>query len=157
MVKRRSVLATVLGGGLAAWWALGPGRALGRGLAAGGRTPGVADLAERLVGALGRPDSAAAVGRAYLARFPEEAVPARLVAGIAAAWEDEEGGGADGGGFDPARADRAALRRRRRNQLRRDFARGRVVSVDGWVLAATEARLFALAALRHHQPWPRGA
>jgi murein L,D-transpeptidase YcbB/YkuD len=34
-----------------------------------------------------------------------------------------------------------------RAQIRDDFAQGRIVDVEGWMLSATEARLCALAAL----------
>jgi hypothetical protein len=40
-----------------------------------------------------------------------------------------------------------AIRRFMKKQCRVDFARDRVVLVDGWLLAVTEARLCALAAL----------
>ena len=131
-MNRRSVLAAMLGAWVAA--ALAPRRAPALAI----DHPG-SDLARTLVATLRRPDSAAAVGRAYLARYPAEAPPARLVAGIVDGWERD--------GFDAARAGRGALRRRLGEQVRRDFARGRVVSVDGWVLAESEARLFALAAV----------
>jgi hypothetical protein len=131
-MNRRSMLAAMLGGLVAA--AVAPRRALALGI-----DPPRSDLARTLVATLRRPDSAAAVGRAYLARYPTEAAPARLVAGIIDGWERD--------GFDAARAGRRALRRRLGEQVRRDFARGRVVSVDGWVLSASEARLFALAAV----------
>ena len=31
-------------------------------------------------------------------------------------------------------------------RIRRDFAKGEILSIDGWMLSATEARLYALAA-----------
>ena len=37
-----------------------------------------------------------------------------------------------------------AVRRRIANQVRLDFAHGAVVSVDGWLLSLTEARVYAL-------------
>jgi hypothetical protein len=40
-----------------------------------------------------------------------------------------------------------ALRHRIANQVRLDFAQGAVVSVDGWLLSLTEARVYALVAL----------
>jgi hypothetical protein len=43
--------------------------------------------------------------------------------------------------------EREALHRALRARNSEDFAAGRVVRLDGWVLAATEARLCALAAL----------
>ena len=45
-----------------------------------------------------------------------------------------------------AALDRAALRRRVDRRIRADFAAGRVVTADGWVLSRTEARLYALIA-----------
>ena len=66
--------------------------------------------------------SAAAVGEAYLSGHPQEA-DATLLAGALAPGGDV------------------------RHQVRADFAAGRVVRVDGWLLALTEARLCALAAL----------
>jgi hypothetical protein len=40
-----------------------------------------------------------------------------------------------------------AVRRRIANQVGLDFAHGAVVSVDGWLLSLTEARVYALVAL----------
>ena len=40
-----------------------------------------------------------------------------------------------------------AVRSRIANQVRLDFAQGAVVSVDGWLLSLTEARVYALIAL----------
>jgi hypothetical protein len=64
-----------------------------------------------------------ALGRAYLRRYPDEASQGRL-AGLVPS--------------DPV------LRARR---VRADFAAGRVVSLDGWVLSRTECRYCALHAL----------
>ena len=36
-----------------------------------------------------------------------------------------------------------------RSRIGDDFAAGRIVVADGWVLSSTEARLYALAALSH--------
>ena len=47
---------------------------------------------------------------------------------------------------DLAALDRAALRRRLDRRIRADFGAGRVISVDGWVLARTETRLYTLLA-----------
>ena len=74
--------------------------------------------------------SAAIVGQVYLQQHPEEANVETLLAGIDAAH------------LPPA--ERAPLTDRR---IRADFAAGRVVTIDGWILARTEARLCALAAL----------
>jgi hypothetical protein len=45
-----------------------------------------------------------------------------------------------------AAADRAQVHDWLRTRIRADFSAGRTVTVDGWVLADTEARLYALAA-----------
>jgi hypothetical protein len=76
-------------------------------------------------------DSAIAVGRRYLDRYPDDSQPAVLARGLQRA--------ATG---DPAAA-RAALR----TQVRQDFARGDTVLLDGWVLARSECRACAALAL----------
>lgn len=48
-------------------------------------------------------------------------------------------------GFDPAEP--VAIDRSWRDAIRRDFAAGETVHVEGWILSRTEARLCALAAL----------
>jgi hypothetical protein len=77
------------------------------------------------------PDSAIAIGRRYLSRYPDDA-GARILA------DDLRRAGAD----DPAAA-RAALRVR----VREDFERGDTVLLDGWVLARSECRACAAVAL----------
>ena len=77
------------------------------------------------------PDSAIAIGRRYLSRYPD-AAGARVLA-------DEVRRAADG---DPAAA-RAALGAR----VREDFARGDTVRLEGWVLARSECRACAAVAL----------
>ncbi len=73
-----------------------------------------------------------AVGRRYLELYPDEADRARLRAGL----------------IGPARPlDREALRARLARRCGQDFRDGNTVIVDGWVLARTEARACALAAL----------
>ena len=97
------------------------------------------DAAERLLSALGRPESAAVVGRRYLAGHPGEADRRRLAESLDLDLRRQD--------CDPAQADPARLRAGITRQVRADFAHGRVVRVDGWVLSVTEARLCALAAL----------
>ncbi len=95
--------------------------------------------ARRLAGLLRHRASARRIGRAYLRAHPAEARIEALVAGLTA-----------GRGGEPPWAGRAgsrALRARLQEQIRADFAAGRTVGVRGWVLAESEARLFALAAL----------
>lgn len=93
---------------------------------------------ERLLGLFRSPGSAAAVGRRYLAGHPEEASARELLTrllennGIRVALET----GSD-----------AQLKQVVAEHIRRDFLERRVVSVDGWMLSAVEARLCALQAL----------
>jgi len=78
------------------------------------------------------PRSAVAIGQRYLALHPAEADVERLKASLF-------------DGLDVART--AALRARLAEGRRRDFASGRTVIVDGWILARTELRACALLTL----------
>ena len=78
--------------------------------------------------------SAQAIGRAYLKRHSHEADPRRLATAVASA-------------LGPLPAPAAVLRARLREQIRRDFEEESTVWVEGWLLARTEARLCAVAAL----------
>lgn len=92
-----------------------------------------------LLSGVGASESAAVVGRAYLEDRPEERDPqsvARLVL--------------EGLQIVPQSSGRA-LRRALESRIRMDFDERKVVSVAGWVLSQTEARLAALAALAHDQ------
>lgn len=91
----------------------------------------------RLAGVLGDRQSAAAVGRAYLAVVPAEADEMLLTSRIAAA--------AGVPTFDRTGGDE--LRGLLLEAARNDYDAGRLVRVDGWLLAETECRLCALAAL----------
>lgn len=95
--------------------------------------------AAQLSGVLRHQDAAGEIGRAYLRGHPSEADAERLVAGITGEWEQ--------GPAELDRLGRDALRLRLREQIRTDFAQSRTVLVDGWVLSASEARLFGLSAL----------
>jgi hypothetical protein len=92
-------------------------------------------LAERLAGCVREGGSARAIGRAYLAaRAPRASV--QEVAGRL--WPP---------GLDPRGTGQAGeLRQALLERFRADFAAGRIVSVDGWVLSETEAQLCALIA-----------
>jgi hypothetical protein len=94
------------------------------------------ELARRLVQSLRDLSSARAVGAAYLQMMPDEADVQALLARL---LEDQPALS----GSRSAAATRQLLRR----CIRGDFARERVVAVDGWLLAETEARLCALAVL----------
>lgn len=78
---------------------------------------------------LASPRAARRIGRRYLAIAPGEADPVRLAATL------------------PALRDPVAQRRALDAARRRDFAAGDTVILDGWILARSEARLCALAAL----------
>jgi hypothetical protein len=81
--------------------------------------------------------SAARIGRRYLATLPAGTDNSRLLAmsptldkALRAAWHEPE-----------------VARRQLRQGISDDFSRGDTVVVDGWVLAATEARFCAVIAL----------
>jgi hypothetical protein len=97
--------------------------------------------ARRLSGVLCHRASAERVGRAYLRAHPTEARIEVLVAGLTAGW------GEDPAWLGQAGSQADELRARLQAQVRADFAARRTVSVRGWVLALSEARLFGLAAL----------
>jgi hypothetical protein len=130
-MRRRGVLGAAAFGAL---WAACAGQA--RAWLQPGGSP-AADA--RLLAALARPESAAAVGRAYLAGHPEEADRARLAARLDHALRCQD--------CDPAQAPAERLRAALSRQIRADFAGSRVVRVDGWMLSETEGRLCGLAAL----------
>lgn len=83
-------------------------------------------------------ESARAIGRRYLALTPEESDINRLTTLICGAPENY---------VHLTRSRPDETRSLLAAQQRADFAAGRTVMVDGWVLSQTEARLCALAAL----------
>jgi hypothetical protein len=95
--------------------------------------------AMRLVGLFAHPKSARAVGEAYLASAPMDSAAPRLM--------DQLTTGLSGGRSTIDEANDAELRELLVTRIGADFEKGRVVDVDGWILATTEARLYALAAL----------
>lgn len=95
-------------------------------------------LAARLTRILSNTRSAAIVGQHYLRLNLEAADAPVLAARIAGTMEHY------------LRLSSAGPRRLRAllaEQQKRDFAEGRTVNVDGWILSVTEARLCAIAAL----------
>ncbi len=130
VISRRDVLKRLAVGGLLAHvpafpaWASAPARG--------------APLAKRLAGLFSNLDSAAEVGRRYLALGAEPANTSLLAARVA---------GGRAAYLRLCAADGRGLRTLLAQQQRRDFASGRTVSIDGWVLSLTEARLCAIAAL----------
>lgn len=97
-----------------------------------------ASLNDMIMSLFGDRRAAATVGRAYLAQRPEERNAPRLLARV---LETDSGASAM-----PSLA-AADLHAWLRQRSRADFAAGRTVWVEGWLLAQTEARLYALAAL----------
>jgi hypothetical protein len=95
--------------------------------------------AARLASLFAHPDSARAVGVRYLADAGTGSTIDDLV--------DEVAAGIPGGRAAIARAGDEELREHLSSQIREEFGAGSVVDVRGWVLSATEARLYAIAAL----------
>jgi hypothetical protein len=82
-------------------------------------------------------DAARRLGRTYLDEHPQEAGEPRLrrlLVESSPGWSRAQ-----------AAVDPEVLRTLARREARRDYAAGRVVSVGGWYLSLTEARLAALA------------
>lgn len=96
--------------------------------------PAAANPVTRLTAIFRHRDSAVRLGEAYLAAHPEEADPGHLTHRTLTALGD----------VSPPDAD---LRPRLAAACRRDFAEGRTVQLDGWILAETELRACALVAL----------
>ena len=86
-----------------------------------------------------RPDSASAIGQVYLQANPQEADAAWLVEQIT---QDMAGRVVD---FAGVRGD--DLKTLLQERIRQDFAEENTVKLNGWMLARTEARLYALATL----------
>ena len=93
-----------------------------------------------LASVISAPESAARLGRSYLELHPEEGDANRLMADIEAAVAGY--GGAESRDTD-ANQSTASLQR----VVRGEYTRDQVVSVSGWVLSRTEARLYALVSL----------
>jgi hypothetical protein len=131
MNRRRFLRRAVWTIGATGLW---PAAALGRSI-----DPAAARQARLIAGVFTRPVSAARIGRAYLRARPDDASLERLMQALAGGWP--------GGAAQVERLGTAQLRRRLQRRIRADFAAGRTVTVQGWVLAESEARLFGLAAL----------
>ena len=96
-------------------------------------------LAVRLARVFTHAASAAVIGWEYLRVVPREADAALLVDLICSRWPSRRQEFDD---LDATRCLELLLLRQRQ-----DFERGRTVTVHGWILSETEARLCALAAL----------
>jgi hypothetical protein len=95
--------------------------------------------AQRLLRAFSNHESAAELGRAYLATAPREGSPTVLVELITAKLP--------AGSAELRTADDGQIRSLLAQQVKEDFSSGNSVAVDGWIISKTEARLCALATL----------
>jgi hypothetical protein len=96
-------------------------------------------LPTRLAGILAHQESAQVIGTAYLQQYPQEGNARILLDRIVSsptAGDIELFNGTDQG-----------LRQLLDRMIREDFGADRVVKLQGWILATTEARLCALATL----------
>lgn len=126
MTRRRLLLifAAILAAAGGLWW---------------GRRGGLDEAVSRLVATIGPRDSAAAIGVEMLKTLPAGTAAEHLVLAIAQAV-----------GAEPqalAEMPTTDLRARLQERIRAEHLPGDTVSVLGWELAVTEARLYALASL----------
>lgn len=82
------------------------------------------------------PAAARCIGQMYLREAPAEHDPVQLASLILSSLQLSSD--------DPVRLPRRALSKRLRVGVRADFAAGRTVILDGWILSRTEARVCAL-------------
>jgi hypothetical protein len=116
-------------------------------VAAGSKLPRVAEgwlrrehlLRAKLTALFIHQESAQAIGRAYLERYPQEADIRRL--------EDQIAQGIAGGRTLLAATSKQEMSKLLSDRVRQDFETEHVVKVQGWILSITEARLCALTAL----------
>ncbi len=99
-----------------------------------------AALKEALGGLFHDPKSVRAVGLAYLKRYPRQGRPEQWLAALCAARGTQVTA--------LCRCGREELRAWVNEAIREDFAAGRMVDLDGWQLAETEATLCAVVATR---------
>lgn len=116
-----------------------------------GRAPGLADTVDHptvapvelppwLARLRGERDATARLGEAYLRAYPAE----RSLAVLLAAIEEAIGAQRRSNG---AAGDALAALEQLQRAVRDDYVRGEVVSVDGWLVSRTEARVYAVIAL----------
>ena len=129
-VTRRSVMVTLVRAGALA---LTFGRQAG--IAATSRLPADPVVA-KLRSLLSDPVGARCIGQIYLSQSPAESDPTRLASMILSSLQLTP--------QDSLRLQRAALSKLFGAGVRADFAAGRTVVVDGWILSRTEARACAL-------------
>ena len=102
------------------------------------------DPAKLVLAMFSDPVSAAVVGQQYLNRFPDEANADRLVQLLERRGRAAPGS-ADGGSV--THLSESGFAGDLQAAVRLDFQEGRTIDLDGWILARTELRLCALAAL----------
>jgi hypothetical protein len=139
-VRRRGLIGAIAAVAAAPLWMALAGR-----LASSGDRSEAA--ARRLIAALPNADSSRRIGAAWLAQRPREGNVGRLLACLRQ----------PGDGFARAveRGESTVLRGALPQRIADDFACGRVVRVEGWLLAETEIRLCALAAVTPGQAGDR--
>jgi hypothetical protein len=128
-IRRRTFLLGAAGLGVSLAWWYGPSPFRGEFL----------PRSERLASLLEHVDGARTVGREYLRQVPAEASPGVLAARVAERLP--------GGLATVDTASDGLLRELLLSAVAEDFRDLRTMELDGWVLARTEARLCALAAL----------
>ena len=131
--SRRRFLATALGSGLL------PLLRTRRGWAVSLEPHGDRPLEQRLVDMLNHRRSAHRIGSIYLGNTPGEANARVLTDLIVTDIFDRQ--------EDLHQMTLDDIRKRFQDRTRQDFAAGRVVRLEGWLIAVTEARLCALSAL----------
>ena len=94
---------------------------------------GVATLVLDAAAALKDDPDVRAIGQAYLKHAPQENDKERLIELLSVVTRAPEDGAGDDAG------------RLLRGRIRQDFEEDRTVSVKGWMLSVTEARIYALA------------
>jgi hypothetical protein len=131
LVTRRRFLASTVGAaGAIALGALRPWAALVRVVEP--------TSAARLAALFGHRESARSIGETYLGTDVDRSVD-RLVDEVAAGLPD--------GRSTIRLASAAELQSHLATRIRADFTEGRIVDCRGWILSATEARLYAIVAL----------
>lgn len=101
-----------------------------------GKPPGLSQGA--LLTTLSDPSAAGWLGQHYLAEYPQERDVNRLIDQLKIALHAQP---------DELLTARVALQQALINLIQHEYVSARLVSVDGWLLAPSEARLYALAAL----------
>jgi hypothetical protein len=96
-----------------------------------------ADIAARLAALISAHNSGRAIGLAYIAKVPEEAGRELVLHHLTRTLQLAA---------NPSPAENE-LRSRLTSAVSQDFATGQTVTLDGWVLSRTEARLGALIAM----------